>query len=257
MVVQRNTTQDIFRFGAAALLLLVVWQLATVSGWFPSFLLPAPVKVAATLVAEAAPFRHAWQYTVGNSFTGLILGVTLGIVFAVLLAASRVSRWLLEPYLTVFQSFPRESLLPIFVVWLGFGAALKITSSAALCFFPTAMIVLHALVDVRPDHLALMQGWGANRRQILLYLRLPNAIPAIVSAISLSVPLSLIGSVIGEFLGGNEGLGQIIVSSGSSYRVDRIFGAVLLLGATGLSAALVLSHFQRRYLKRFYQETQK
>ena len=193
-------------------------------------------------------------YTLRNCLAGAAAGIVCGILVGGVVAYSSFLRWLAEPYLIMFQSFPRESLFPLLIVWLGFGAITKVVSAALLSFFPVAVITLNGLCDVRSDYLELINSWGATRQQEFLHCRLPAIIPTLVSAVKVALPLSLIGAVLGEFMGGNTGLGYVIISSGSAFRTDRIFGAILLLSAIGLAMLSVVQLFQRGILRNFYQE---
>jgi NitT/TauT family transport system permease protein len=160
----------------------------------------------------------------------------------------------LEPYLIIFQSFPRESLFPLLIVWIGFGTATKVVNAALLSFFPIAVITLNGLLDTREDYINLIRGWGATRFEEFLHCRLPAFVPTLVSALKVSLPLALIGAVLGEFMGGNRGLGYIIITSGAAFRTDRIFAAVSVLSLIGVSMLAAVQVIQSTLLKRFKYE---
>jgi NitT/TauT family transport system permease protein len=67
------------------------------------------------------------------------------------------------------------------------------------------------------------------------------------------LPLALIGAVLGEFLGASEGLGYVIVSSGSAFRVDRIFAAIVILAAIGTILVGLVELLRVTASRRFYQ----
>jgi NitT/TauT family transport system permease protein len=242
------------QYGASLVLLLVVWK--TLTGWLhlPVYLLPPPEQVFQTLSRETQVFSRAALYTIQNCLIGGAAGILCGMLIGGFVAYSRTLRWIIEPYLIVFQSFPRESLFPLFVVWLGFGAATKVVSASLLSFFPVAVLTLNGLLNVRSDYLELIRGWGATRAQEFLYCRLPAVVPMLVSAVKVGFPLALIGSVLGEFIGGNHGLGYIIVSSGSTFRTDRIFAALVYLAFIGLLLLVSIQVIERLFLKRFYRQ---
>ena len=251
---KRLAISQVIRYAVSLIVLVIAWEAASHIFHIPSYLLPSCSQVFQTLISEHSYFWSASVYTATHAYLGALLGVTLGGGFAILLAAARPIRWLMEPYLIIFQSFPRESLLPLMVTWLGFGAVLKVTSSTLLCFFPTVMVLLPPLMNVRKDYLSLLGTWGAAPFQVLWHLRVPYPIPAFISAIKLAVPLSLIGSVLGEFMGGNNGLGYIIMYSGSSFRTDRIFVGILSLCVIGLAGGIVVNVGAKLFAKHYYEE---
>lgn len=240
-----------------ALSLGILWGVwAGAAAWLdlPAYLLPAPSAVFRTLAEEPEFYARATAATLTNMAVGSAVGITLGFLLGALAASSRPVRWLVEPYLTAFQSFPREAFFPLIVVWLGFGALPKMVNAALLCFFPMAMITLASLADTRSDYLALFRSWNSSRLDEFLYCRLPAAVPGLVGGLRVCLPLALIGAVLGEFLGGSVGLGYIIVSSGSNFRVDRIFGAIVVLAASGILIVGAIELMQRTFLRRFYQQ---
>ncbi len=243
------------RYAASLALLMLLWVAIGRLAALPLFILPTPASVFQALVAERATFAHATAYTLQNAAVGAVLGVGLGFLTGVLTAVSPKLRWIAEPYLIIFQSFPREALVPLFVVWLGFGWMPKVLSAALLAYFPMAVLTANGLLDTRRDYIDLVRSWGATRFQELLHCRLPALVPALVGGIGkVCLPLALIGAVLGEMTGGgNYGLGYIVITSGAVSRVDRVFGALLILGATGAGVLAAVNALQSA-LRRFNQE---
>jgi NitT/TauT family transport system permease protein len=242
----------IFRYLFSTILLLFMWKIVVVVFALPTYILPSPETVLATLYNEAELFIKAFKYTILNTIAGGFLGITLGITVGIALAYSKRVRWIVEPYLMIFQSFPRESLFPLFLVWLGFGDAPKILNSFLLSFFPVAVVVLNALINVDKNYIKLMQSWYASKKEEFFYCRFPYAIPQIVSSLKVGLPLALIGAVLGEFMGGNQGLGYLIISSGTQFRVDRIFASIAILAIIGVSFLALIQLMQRFFLKKYY-----
>jgi NitT/TauT family transport system permease protein len=250
----KHASRVVAQYAGSLILLLAAWKGSIVLFHLPAYLLPPPERVFQTLSGETRAFSTAALYTLHNCLIGGAAGILCGMLIGGLVAYSRALRWIIEPYLIVFQSFPREALFPLFVVWLGFGAATKMVSASLLSFFPVAVLTLNGLLDVRRDYVELIRGWGATRAQEFLYCRLPAVVPTLVSAVKVGLPLALIGSVLGEFIGGNHGLGYIIMSSGSAFRTDRIFAALVFLAAMGLLLLTSIQLIERLLLKRFYQQ---
>ena len=248
----KKTYMAVVRYLISIIILLITWKAVVMIFSLPTYILPPPDMVIATLFKETELFQKAFFYTISNTIIGALLGIVLGILLAMFLAYSKSARWIIEPYLMIFQSFPRESLFPLFLVWLGFGDGPKIMNSFLLSFFPIAVLVLNALINVDESYLKLMRSWYSSKREEFLYCRLPYAIPQIVSAIKVGLPLALIGAVLGEFLGGSQGLGYLIISSGAQFRVDRIFASIVILAMIGLSFLAIIQLIQNIFLKKYY-----
>ncbi len=243
----------VLQYAASLTLLIGLWEACVRLLSIPPYLLPDPVQVFETLGRESPVFLSAAILTFGNMLAGSAIGISLGLVTGLMIAYSPTIRWIAEPYLTAFQSFPRESFFPLFVVWLGFGALPKIVNAALLSYFPTAVVTLAALTDTRDDYIRLMEVWKASRFQEFVYCRVPAAVPSMVGSLKVALPLALIGAVLGEFLGGSGGLGYIIISSGSTFRIDRVFAAIMVLAAGGILMIAIVNVIQQSLLHRFYQ----
>jgi len=216
-------------------------------------MLPAPEKVLSTLYMERDQFLQASIPTFRNAVVGGTVGILGGIVLGAICAYSSRIRWIVEPYLTIFQSFPREAFFPLMIIWLGFGDLPKVVNATLLSIFPMAIVTLDALTDTRRDYLTLFESWSANRWDTFRYCRLPAATPSIIGGVRVAAPLALIGSVLGEFLGSSEGLGHIIVSAGSAFRVDRAFAAIVVLAAGGTMMVFLIDQLKNTLLKKYYQ----
>jgi NitT/TauT family transport system permease protein len=234
-------------------LLILAWHAAVAGFQIPPYLLPEPRVVLETLQAEWPSFIQAAQVTFFNMLVGGAAGISLGFLLGALTAYSRKVRWIVEPYLTVFQSFPREAFFPLLVVWLGFGHFPKIVNAGLLSFFPMAVVTLNGLSDTRDDYIRLLESWNASRLEQFIFCRLPAAVPSLLGGLRVALPLALIGAVLGEFLGGNDGLGYIIISSGSAFRVDRTFAAIVVLAAGGMILVALVDAIRFLALRRFYQ----
>jgi len=236
------------------LCLLFVWQVVVVLFSLPAYILPGPILVLQTLFKEFSLFYDHALFTLTNAVVGGVIGIGLGMLAGFAMAYSRTAQLIAEPYMVIFQSFPREALIPVIVVWLGFGAGPKIVNAALLSFFPMALITMTSLSDTQSGYIELLRSWGASRWEEFRYCRLPAAVPTIAGALKITFPFALIGAVLGEFMGGNEGLGHLIVSSGVSLRMDRSFAALVILAAFGILGLMAIRALQDVALRRYLQE---
>ena len=98
---------------------------------------------------------------------GFLLGTACGITAAIILWWSpRISR-VLDPYLVVLNSLPKTALGPVFIVWMGAGAASIITMSLAISLIVTILDMYSGFMRTDPEKIRLMRTLGASRGQIL------------------------------------------------------------------------------------------
>lgn len=156
-------------------------------------------------------------------------------------------------FVDALQSFPKESLFPIFILWVGFGPDAKILNAALLSFIPLFVAPFDAIKNVRRDYVQLFRSFGnTSKLAELRHCRVPQSIPVLHSAIRLGLPLAIVGSVLGEFLGGGEGLGYIIITAGTAFRIDRAFASVYTLAITGIVLLAIVDLVFRIGFRRYF-----
>ncbi|MCC6780916.1 MAG: ABC transporter permease subunit, partial [Hyphomicrobiales bacterium] len=118
--------------------------------------------------------------------------------------------------------------------WAGYGASSKILLALLVAFFPIVVNMVTGLAAVEEELLELCRILQANRWKEFFKVRLPNALPYLFSSLKVASTLAVIGAVIGEFVGGDAGLGYLIIISNTEMRTSMAFVAIFSLSAIGL-----------------------
>ena len=233
------------------LLLLGVWEsLVRVLG-VADYILPPPSRI---LIRLAEARQTLWGHTLvtlQEALLGFLLGATMGTVCAVVMARSRVVERMLYPLVISTQTFPKEALAPLFLVWFGFGILPKVVIAALISFFPVVVNTTRGLLSVDPLILDLMRALSAGPRQVFVKVRFPNAIPFLFAALRMCVTLSVIGAVVGEFVGASAGLGHLVRLAHSELATDLMFAALLVLGLMGTTLFLAVEGLEKTVLRRW------
>jgi NitT/TauT family transport system permease protein len=137
------------------------------------------------------------------------------------------------------------ALVPLFVVWFGFGITTKVIVAAVLAFFPIFSNTVLGVKSVELGHRDVMQSLNASRLQIFLKLDLPSALPYILTGMEVGIVLAVIGAVVGEYLGGNEGLGYMAVASMNAYDTTQLFAVIIQLTLLGFLLYLAIGALRR------------
>jgi NitT/TauT family transport system permease protein len=232
---------------ALVLVFLGVWQWYVTAFDVSAFILPPPTAVFARFV-EIVQQPDTWRHTfvtgyetlVGFLFA-LVLGVSLGLVVGKVKALEKA----LEPFIVASQVIPKVALVPLFVVWFGFGITTKVIVAAVLAFFPIFSNTVLGVKSVELGHRDVMQSLNASRLQIFLKLDLPSALPFILTGMEVGIVLAVIGAVVGEYLGGNEGLGYMAVASMNAYDTTQLFAVIIQLTLLGFVLYLLIGMLRR------------
>jgi NitT/TauT family transport system permease protein len=218
------------------LLMIGFWKLSTVVFNVSRFVLPPPEDVAATLMTLMGQ-SEVWlvharitlvETVVGFGFalvTGVMAGAVLGRVFWLELAV--------RPLVVALQVIPKVALIPLFVIWFGFGMTSKIVIAGILAFFPIMLNVMLGVRSVEPGHRDVMRSLDASRWQQFCSLDFHSTLPYVFAGMEVGIVFALIGAIVGEYLGGNEGLGYMVVVSLNSLDAPQLFAVIILLSALG------------------------
>lgn len=203
-------------------------------------ILPAPSKIALEFIKRADRLpEHAWTTAV-EAVVGLLIGVSVAISISFLISEFRFFRRALYPLIMAKQVVPVIVFAPILLVWFGYGMMSKIVIAALICFFPVVVNTVHGLSSVQPEMIDLAKSLGSSRWRIFVKLRFPHAMPHIYTAMRPTVALAIIGAVVGEFIGGNAGLGYLIVEALRFLNLPAMFAATIALVLLGLSLYAVV-----------------
>ncbi len=218
-------------------LALLLWEGVVRWGNFPAFILPGPGLVAQRFVsalADGTLLSNTWT-TLEEVLLGLFLGSSLATAIGYTLAKSHLLERLVAPYLVASQAIPIVAIAPLLIIWFGPGMFSKILICALIVFFPVLVNTVVGVRAVSENLRDLMLSLRATRRQTLLYLEVPAALPVFLGGLRIGATLSVIGAVVGEFVGSDSGLGFLINVGRGQYDTALVFVAIFVLVAMALA----------------------
>jgi NitT/TauT family transport system permease protein len=196
-------------------------------------------------------------YTLLIAFGGFIIGVSVGLLLAVIMQRFAFMERGLLPFVIASQTVPLIALAPL-IVGIGnrisfgpfqWGQTQSIMFIAAyLAFFPLSVGALRGLNAATPTQLELMRSYAASPRSTLWKLRFPASVPYLVPALKVSAAAAVVGTVVAQIsTGGRGGIGRLIIEYARETTAQpakvyiAVIGAILVgLIAAGLVALLDL-----------------
>ena len=237
--------------GLTPLLLIVgffaAWELYVVVFKVSRFILPPPTRVwnaFVVLLHEERTLRHT-VITVEETLAGFAIAIVIGVGLGTLLGKVRWLEQALNPFVVATQVVPKVALVPLFILWFGFGITSKVVIAAVLAFFPILTNTVLGVKSIDTGHRDVMDSLNARRWDTFWNLELPSALPYILTGMEVGIVLATIGAVVGEYLGGSEGLGSLAVSTLNALQVDTLFAVILLLTLIGLALYLGIVWLRR------------
>ena len=233
------------------LALLLAWEAGARAFQLSALVLPPPSSVLQALWKGLAS-GYFWPHiraTATELVLGLLAGCGIGFAVGVVLAEVPGLRRVVMPYVVVSQVVPKLALMPLFIVWFGFGLTSTVVITALICFFPLMENTMTGLAQVPPDRLELFRLLGASRWQTLWRLKLPSGLPSVLAGLRIAVVLALVGAVVGEFIGASHGLGALIIAAQGSMDTPLMFAVLVLVSLLGLLAYQAALFLERRLLR--------
>jgi NitT/TauT family transport system permease protein len=231
-------------------LLAVLWEVAARLGLVSSLALP---PLSSVIAAWIDLIRSGELVTNGASSlyraaAGLGLSIVVGTILGITMAWWRPVNALLSPIVEVFYPMPKSALIPVTVLWLGFGDGSKILLIFLGCMLP---ITIGAFNGARSCERVLVwsaRSMGASRLRMLWDVVLPSAMPELLNGIRTALALSFILLVSSELIVARQGFGYLIGFLGANGSYESMFAVVLTVAFLGFAADRLYQAFARKVL---------
>ncbi len=233
------------------LMLAIAWEAVARLGLVSSLALPPLSRVVAAwldLVADGELARNA-LFSLYRAGLGLALAVAIGAALGIAMAWWRTVDALVGPLVEVLYPMPKSALIPVTVLWLGFGDGSKILLIFLGCMLP---VTLGAFNGARGADRVLVwsaRSMGAGRLRVLRDVVLPSALPELLNGIRTALALAFILLVASELIVAQQGLGYLIGFLGSSGAYEGMFAVVLTVALLGFAADRAYGLLMRRALQ--------
>lgn len=224
------------------LLVLVVWQVSSSTGWIPDQLLPSETTVLAA-------FRELWRdgdlqaalpISLRRAGEGFLIGGSIGLVLGLLSGLWRIGEELLDSSLQMLRTIPFIALIPLFMLWFGIGERAKISLIAAACIFPVYLNTYAGVRGVDPKVVEAGTVFGLRRWSLIRQVILPLSLPSVLVGIRYGLGVSLLALVAAEQINASSGIGYILINANQNARADIVIAGVLVYALLGISVDILM-----------------
>jgi NitT/TauT family transport system permease protein len=232
------------------LLLALAWEVAARTGLVSTLALPPLSSVIAAWIemlrdGELITNSAASLWRAG---AGLFLSIVIGAALGIFMAWWRPVNVLLGPLVEMFYPMPKSALIPVTVLWLGFGNGSKILLIFLGCMLP---VTVGAFNGARSSEQVLVwsaRSMGASRLRMLWDVVVPSAMPEMLNGIRTALALAFILLVSSELIVAQKGFGYLIGSLGANGTYDAMYAVVLTVAFLGFAADRVYLAITKRTL---------
>jgi NitT/TauT family transport system permease protein len=220
------------------LLLAAMWEAVTRAGLVPASALPPLDKVASAWYGLAAG-GDLWTNGVSSmtrGAAGLALAIVFGALIGVLMAWYKPVQIVANPIVQFFYPMPKSALIPVMVLWLGFGDASKVVLIFVGAMLPVTLSAYNGARGTDEVLIWSARAMGASRFRVLWEVVVPSALPELLSGIRTALALSFVLLVASELIVARSGFGYMIGWLGDGGAYDSMFAVVLTVAFLGFVA---------------------
>jgi NitT/TauT family transport system permease protein len=214
--------------------LIALWEIVTVSGLVPPFILPSPSGIVVELWTSFGGLAPHMLVTAQETFAGLVLSVVIGVPLAVAIAHVPWVARSVYPLLVGTQALPKVALAPLIIIWVGFGFESKVLVAFLVAFFPLLIATIAGFKSVDNSFVQLGQTMKASRWRIFLHTRVPIALPQFFSGLKIASTFAVTGAIVGEFIAADAGLGYRLLIAFTFLQTELMFAILVLMAALGM-----------------------
>jgi ABC-type nitrate/sulfonate/bicarbonate transport system permease component len=233
------------------LLLALGWELTARLHLVDSSALPSLTNVGAAWVdlirdGELIDNGAASLY---RAAAGLALAIVIGGGLGLAMARFKLLDIFINPLVELFYPLPKSALIPVTVLWLGFGNGSKILLIFLGCMIP---VTIGAYNGARGSDHALVwsaRSMGAGRLRMMWDVIVPSALPEILNGIRTALALAFILLVSSELIVSQSGFGYLIGYLGSTGAYEGMYAVVLTVALLGFGADRIYQLLMHRLLR--------
>ncbi|GAA3751211.1 hypothetical protein GCM10023082_53950 [Streptomyces tremellae] len=164
------------------------------------------------------------------------------------LRLSRIGEYLVDGPLQIKRAIPSLALLPLLILWLGIGEAMKVTVIALGVAVSMYVNAHAALTSIDGRYLELARVLRLSRGRYLRAVVLPGALPGFFTGLRLGVTSSWLGLVVVEQINATSGIGYMMFQAQQYAQSDVIIVGLVVYGVLGYASDAAVRAAERRAL---------
>jgi NitT/TauT family transport system permease protein len=210
-------------------------------GSYPSAIAAAFWELLVTGQLTTALYSSLRPFVAGYGLA-IVIGVPLGLV----IGRFRVAEAALGIYVTAGYAMPLVALVPLLMLWLGLGFAVKVAVVFLMALFPIVINTWLGVTAVPKTLIEVGKSFVAPDLVILRRIVLPATLPYIMAGIRLAVGRAVVAMVIAEFFTTISGLGAVIINSANNFDTATMFVPIIILMVMAIGLNSLIGLVERR-----------
>ncbi|MER8722191.1 ABC transporter permease [Mesorhizobium sp. M0999] len=228
-----------------------IWSAAVRFLKIPDYILPAPEQVVGFISSKPGYLLANTVSTLKVIAVGFFCGVATAVPAGFLLGKVRWLERALYPFVAFLQGMPLISVIPVLIIWFGYGLVPTSILVGFSVFFPVLVNAIAGIKNV-PDRIYFVtQTMGANALQTFRYVDWPTTLPYLISAARIALAIATTVAVVSEFLAANDGLGYVALIGSRHRDTVQVIAVVVITALVGVLLNTMSLLLERKITRRY------
>jgi NitT/TauT family transport system permease protein len=237
--------------------LLALWELAALSGLWPSYVFPGPSDAFAALREGFGngPYLQAMLVSLKTVAIGYGLSVVIGVTLGLLIGRHRLLEETIGSLVMGLQALPSVCWLPLAILWIGLNERAIIFVVVMGALFSITLGVDAGVKNTPPLYVKAARNLGTRGFGLYWQVILPAALPTILGGLKQGWSFAWRSLMAGELLFYSLSLGNLLQTGRDLNDVAMVVSVMALIISIGVAVdRLVFAPLERRVRRRWGYE---
>lgn len=176
--------------------------------------------------------------------SGFLFGSLIGIPLGYAMGLSGWFRGWFDPVVEFMRPVPPLALIPLVIIWFGIWETGKIVLLFLAALWIMAIAARSGVSGVNISKVHAAYSLGANKRQILRYVIVPNSLPEIFTGARVAMGVCWGTVVAAELVAAQKGAGMMIIAASKFQLTDIVIMGIILIGIIGFGIDMLMRRIE-------------
>ena len=230
--------------------IILVWEVASLSGLLTARLLPAPSAVAVAFwqhLLDGSLLQHTLVSS-GRALKGLLIGGSIGFAFGVINGIWRPAETLFDSSMQMLRNIPHLAIIPLVILWFGIAEEAKIFLVAIGVLFPIYLNTYHGIRTVDRGLIEMARVYGLSPFAVVWRVILPGALPSILVGLRYALGIMWLTLIVAETISASSGIGYMTMNAREFLQTDVVLLGIVVYALLGKLADVLTRSIEHRAL---------
>jgi len=235
-------------------LLVIIWQVISMSDIWPNNIFPSPYEVGEDLVYMAAD--GSLFFGIGITLMRLIIGLSIaivgGVVLGIFMAKIETVNQTIGSLVLGLQSIPSIAWVPLALLWVGpyDGGIIFVTVIGAM--FAVTINTYTGVKNIDPHYIEAARNMGAKGTQLITNVLIPAAFPYMITGFKQGWAFAWRGVIGAELLFSFLGVGFLLNVGRQLHDVSQVIAIMLVIMLIGMVVdGLIFKKIENKVMSRW------